>query len=75
MRALLLARGLPVGVDDDVPCEAVLEAIARDKKRVGASVPFVLVSAPGDVALRLRGRAADDLARRSRSSRDERAQP
>jgi len=45
---LLLARGLPVALED-VPVEAVLEAIGRDKKRLGAGVPFVLVNAPGDV--------------------------
>jgi 3-dehydroquinate synthetase/shikimate kinase len=45
---LLAARGLPVrlqGTDAD----AVIEAMARDKKRVGDTLPFVLVRAPGDV--------------------------
>jgi shikimate kinase / 3-dehydroquinate synthase len=48
MRELLLARGLPVALEG-ATLDAVLEAIARDKKRVGESVPFVLVKAPGDV--------------------------
>jgi shikimate kinase / 3-dehydroquinate synthase len=48
VRELLEARGLPVRLDADP--DAVLEAVARDKKRVGAgSVPFVLVEAPGEV--------------------------
>ena len=34
---------------EDTHVEAVLEAIARDKKRVGSEVPFVLVRAPGEV--------------------------
>jgi 3-dehydroquinate synthetase/shikimate kinase len=49
VRELLAGRGLPVtaaGLD----AERVLEAIAHDKKRVGASeVPLVLVQAPGEV--------------------------
>jgi shikimate kinase/3-dehydroquinate synthase len=47
-RALMLERGLPVTLEG-VPVDAVLEAITRDKKRVGAHVPFVLVRAPGEV--------------------------
>jgi shikimate kinase/3-dehydroquinate synthase len=47
-RELLLAHGLPV-VLEGASVEAVLEAVAYDKKRVGAGVPFVLVSAPGSV--------------------------
>ncbi len=45
---LLEAHGLPThaeGVDPD----AVAAATARDKKRVGETVPFVLVDAPGGV--------------------------
>ncbi len=45
---LLEAHGLPTrleGVDRD----AVAEASARDKKRLGAELPFVLVDAPGNV--------------------------
>ena len=52
VRALMLDRGLPVTIDDEqgaVSVDAVLEAVARDKKRVGGDVPFVLVGAPGDV--------------------------
>ena len=48
VRELLLARELPVSVSD-LSTDAVIEAIGRDKKRVGASVPFVLVKAPGEV--------------------------
>jgi shikimate kinase/3-dehydroquinate synthase len=47
VRELLLARGLPASVTG-ASLEAILEAIARDKKRLGASVPFVLLSAPGN---------------------------
>jgi shikimate kinase/3-dehydroquinate synthase len=52
VRELLLARGLPVtlaGADVDV--ERIVAATARDKKRVGAHVPFVLVHAPGEVEI------------------------
>jgi shikimate kinase/3-dehydroquinate synthase len=48
VRELLSERDLPVtapGLD----VEAVLEAISRDKKRLGGDVPFVLVDAPGEV--------------------------
>jgi shikimate kinase/3-dehydroquinate synthase len=45
---LMLARGLPVRLDG-ATLDAVLEAITRDKKRMGAGVPFVLVTAPGEV--------------------------
>ncbi len=58
VRELLAARGLPVrceGADVD----AVVEAIARDKKRIGADVPFVLVEAPGEVAHGRAGGGAD----------------
>jgi shikimate kinase/3-dehydroquinate synthase len=48
VRELLVDRGLPVSFSD-VPVEAVIEATRRDKKRLGASVPFVLVRAPGEV--------------------------
>jgi shikimate kinase / 3-dehydroquinate synthase len=50
VRGLLLARGLPVTLADaDVAVEEIVEVTARDKKRLGPSVPFVLVHAPGDV--------------------------
>jgi shikimate kinase/3-dehydroquinate synthase len=45
---LLAAAGLPTRLDGADP-EAVVAATARDKKRVGADVPFVLVRAAGDV--------------------------
>lgn len=49
VRELLIARGLPVLLTG-ASVEAVLEALARDKKRLRAGVPFVLVEAPGDVS-------------------------
>ncbi len=48
VRELLIARGLPVRLEGST-AEAVLEALQRDKKRIGERVPFVLVHAPGDV--------------------------
>jgi shikimate kinase / 3-dehydroquinate synthase len=45
---LLAAAGLPTRMDGADP-DAVVAATARDKKRVGAEVPFVLVRAAGDV--------------------------
>jgi shikimate kinase/3-dehydroquinate synthase len=47
--ALLAAHGLPVRLED-ADVDAVLEAIRRDKKRIGADVPFVLLQAPGEVS-------------------------
>jgi shikimate kinase/3-dehydroquinate synthase len=49
VRELMLAHGLPVRIDGDISLDAVLQAMTRDKKRVGAEVPFVLVKAPGEV--------------------------
>jgi shikimate kinase/3-dehydroquinate synthase len=46
---LLAARGLPVRLED-ADVDAVLEAIHRDKKRIGADVPFVLLDRPGEVS-------------------------
>ncbi len=47
---LLRARGLPVRLGDtSVEVEQIVAATARDKKRVGAHVPFVLLGAPGEV--------------------------
>jgi shikimate kinase/3-dehydroquinate synthase len=46
---LLEAAGLPTRLEDGVDPEQVVAATARDKKRTGAEVPFVLVRAPGDV--------------------------
>jgi shikimate kinase/3-dehydroquinate synthase len=46
---LLAAHALPTRLTGCSP-EAVVDAVARDKKRLGAAaVPFVLVEAPGDV--------------------------
>jgi shikimate kinase/3-dehydroquinate synthase len=45
---LLSARGLPVSFDG-ASVEDVVALVARDKKRRGDEVPFVLVQAPGDV--------------------------
>ena len=49
MRELMREHDLPVRLEDDVSVDDVLAALARDKKRVGGDVPFVLVRAPGDV--------------------------
>jgi shikimate kinase/3-dehydroquinate synthase len=47
---LLANRGLPTRLDAGTDADAVLAATKRDKKRrSGASVPFVLVEAPGEV--------------------------
>jgi shikimate kinase/3-dehydroquinate synthase len=47
VRELLATRGLPVSLDGVDP-DALAEATARDKKRLGtAPVPFVLLDAPG----------------------------
>jgi shikimate kinase/3-dehydroquinate synthase len=48
VRALLEAHGLPTRAEGLDPA-AVIDATGRDKKRVGATVPFVLVDAPGAV--------------------------
>ncbi|HKN94912.1 MAG TPA: bifunctional shikimate kinase/3-dehydroquinate synthase [Thermoleophilaceae bacterium] len=45
---LLAARGLPQRLEGATPA-AVAELVSRDKKRVGQTVPFVLVQAPGEV--------------------------
>jgi shikimate kinase / 3-dehydroquinate synthase len=47
VRELLLARGLPVGFEG-ASVEDVVVATARDKKRLGRTVPFVLLSEPGE---------------------------
>jgi shikimate kinase/3-dehydroquinate synthase len=61
VRELLAARGLPTALEADV--DAVVQATARDKKRVGAGdVPFVLVSEPGSVQI---GRAVEPGALRA----------
>ncbi|HET8673893.1 MAG TPA: hypothetical protein VFL87_09670, partial [Thermoleophilaceae bacterium] len=48
VRELLAARGLPLRLDGTAPAE-VAALVARDKKRTGDEVPFVLVEAPGQV--------------------------
>jgi shikimate kinase/3-dehydroquinate synthase len=45
---LLEETGLPLQLDGAVEVGAVLEALARDKKRTAEGVPFVLLPAPGD---------------------------
>ncbi|MFI5009952.1 MAG: bifunctional shikimate kinase/3-dehydroquinate synthase [Solirubrobacterales bacterium] len=51
-RELLVAHGLPTQLEGADP-ERVVKLTARDKKRLGteASVPFVLVDAPGEVRI------------------------
>jgi shikimate kinase/3-dehydroquinate synthase len=46
---LLEARGLPTRLDPAIDREAVQALVARDKKRRGGRVGFVLVDAPGQV--------------------------
>ena len=46
---LLAARGLPTALDGAVDPAQVVAATARDKKRRGGRVGFVLVEGPGDV--------------------------
>jgi shikimate kinase/3-dehydroquinate synthase len=50
VRELLAVRGLPVTLADTT-VDRVLEATRRDKKRVAANVPFVLLAAPGQVQI------------------------
>jgi 3-dehydroquinate synthetase/shikimate kinase len=47
---LLAERGLPVTLTG-VPVDAVMQAVGRDKKRVGSRVPFVLVAGPGEARI------------------------
>jgi shikimate kinase/3-dehydroquinate synthase len=50
--ALLVAHGLPVALSaEETTVERLIEALARDKKRMGAGVPFVLITAPGEVRI------------------------
>jgi shikimate kinase/3-dehydroquinate synthase len=46
VRELLLARDLPVSLDG-ARAEQIVAAAARDKKRVGETLPFVLLEEPG----------------------------
>jgi shikimate kinase/3-dehydroquinate synthase len=49
---LLAAKGLPVTLSgSQETVDLLIQALARDKKRVGASVPFVLLTAPGEVQI------------------------
>jgi shikimate kinase/3-dehydroquinate synthase len=48
VREMLLDRQLPVTLES-ATVEEVVAAVARDKKRVGEKLPFVLPRAPGDV--------------------------
>jgi 3-dehydroquinate synthase len=50
VRELLLERELPVNLEG-ATVEQVLEATARDKKRIAEKVPFVLLAAPGEVRI------------------------
>jgi 3-dehydroquinate synthetase len=45
---LLAARGLPARFEG-ASADEVVALVGRDKKRVGARVPFVLLEAPGEV--------------------------
>jgi shikimate kinase/3-dehydroquinate synthase len=58
VRELLDSRGLPVTLTE-VPVELVVDATARDKKRVGAEVPFVLVQEPGQLRIGCHVQAGD----------------
>jgi shikimate kinase / 3-dehydroquinate synthase len=55
---LLVARGLPVTLPE-TSLDLVVAATARDKKRVGANVPFVLLDAPGELKIGCEVAAAD----------------
>lgn len=59
VRGLLAEAGLPTAFPE-IDAEAVVAATARDKKRVGDEVPYVLVGEPGDVVFGQRV-AADDV--------------
>jgi shikimate kinase/3-dehydroquinate synthase len=50
VRDLLEQRELPVRLDG-ADVEDVLAAVQRDKKRIGQSLPFVLVSEPGEAQI------------------------
>jgi shikimate kinase / 3-dehydroquinate synthase len=70
VRELLCAHGLPVHLDGE-DIEEILAATLRDKKRIGANVPFVLLRGPGDArtgcdvpASELRAAVAELQARR-----------
>jgi shikimate kinase/3-dehydroquinate synthase len=46
--ALLASHGLPTSLDPSVDVDAVIAAVARDKKRTADGVGFVLLTRPGD---------------------------
>jgi shikimate kinase / 3-dehydroquinate synthase len=50
VREMLLERELPVTLDG-ARVEEVVQAAARDKKRVGEKLPFVLLEAPGEAKI------------------------
>jgi shikimate kinase/3-dehydroquinate synthase len=50
VREMLLERELPVTLDS-ARVEEVVQAVARDKKRVGETLPFVLLEAPGEAKI------------------------
>jgi shikimate kinase/3-dehydroquinate synthase len=50
VRGLLQTHGLPVTLDG-AGVEEIVAATARDKKRLGAQVPFVLLTAPGEMRI------------------------
>jgi shikimate kinase/3-dehydroquinate synthase len=45
---LLARHGLPTGLDPAVDLDAVIVAVARDKKRTTEGLRFVLLARPGD---------------------------
>ncbi|HUN78159.1 MAG TPA: bifunctional shikimate kinase/3-dehydroquinate synthase [Solirubrobacteraceae bacterium] len=53
VRELLAARSLPVAFNSGsgLEVDAIVAAVARDKKRLGAGVPFVLLDAPGETRI------------------------
>lgn len=54
VRELLAARDLPVALESGADggqapgVEEIVQAVSRDKKRIGETVPFVLLSEPGE---------------------------
>jgi len=62
VRELLTQAGLPTALATPVDEDAMIAALARDKKRKGGRVPFVLVRAPGDVR---HGQAVEEAAIRA----------
>jgi 3-dehydroquinate synthetase len=50
VREMLLERELPVTLDG-ARVEEVVQAAARDKKRIGEKLPFVLLEAPGETKI------------------------